>query len=314
MADDILVETKSLRREFGDTVAVNDISLQVGKGAVFALVGPNGAGKTTLMRMLSGLLESTRGTALVGGFDVRESPREVHHLVGYLPDFFGLYDDLTVGEYLEHFARCYRLEESLRAPRIREVLEKVKLADSLDAPLPSLSRGMRQRVAIARTLIHDPPLLLLDEPASGLDPESRHGLQVLFRDLAQDGKTLIVSSHILTELEDYCTHVAILQKGVLAASGKIAEVRASLGKGIRIKIKVSGELKTALRLLKTDKQIHIVEGRENEALLDFAGNEAGQTALLQRLLAADVPVTEFYVEGGGIEETYLALLKKEENP
>ena len=225
-----IVRTAALRREYGELVAVRDVNFSVPAGAVLALVGPNGAGKSTLLKMLAAVLEPTRGTAVVNGVDINEDPRGVHASVGFLPDFFGLYEDLTVGEYLGYFARAYRVPGGRRENLITRTLADVDLSGKAGAQVQALSRGMRQRLAIGRTLLHEPPLLLLDEPASGLDPESRHDLQKLFTRLSKAGKTLIVSSHILTELEDYCTHVAILREGVMVACGSLAEVRDSIVK------------------------------------------------------------------------------------
>ncbi|MBI5209758.1 MAG: ABC transporter ATP-binding protein [Elusimicrobia bacterium] len=309
MANKTMVETRGLRREFGDTVAVCDASFAVEEGAVFALVGPNGAGKTTMLRMMAGLLEPTSGTAVVSGVDIREHPRDVHALLGYLPDFFGLYEELRVVEYLEYFARAYRLNEYQSPVRLMDALAAVGLKDRVQSPIESLSRGMRQKLGIARTLLHDPPLLLLDEPAAGLDPESRHELQVLFRRLAQEGKTLIVSSHILSELEDYCTHVAILQRGVLAASGPVGEVRGSLGRGRAVRLKASGGWEAADRVLSADPRVRGLEKGKEDRTFDFAADDAALAALLKRLVDAGVPVTFFGEVGGGIEDAYLAILK-----
>ncbi len=309
---EILIQTEDLRREFGETVAVRDVNFTVEQGAVFALVGPNGAGKTTLLKMISGLLAPTNGTVRVSGLDVRSEPRAVQKLLGFLPDFFGLYEDLKVWEYLEYFNRAYRLPANRRAERIDEVLDLVKLPDKRDSEVKTLSRGMRQRLGIARTLIHDPPLLLLDEPASGLDPESRHDLQLLFSKLGREGRTLLVSSHILSELEDYCSHVAILQEGRLVVSGRTEEVRQRIGQGKTIRLSTLGDAEKVEQVLGS---LPAVEGftRDGEAyIFPFRGDEEALARLLEQLVGAGIAVCFFGEERQTLEETYLMLTKKEE--
>ncbi len=224
MRETSFLKSENVRKEFGNLLACDNLNFEIPKGAVVALVGPNGAGKSTWMKIAAGLLEPTDGTVWVDGIDVRLRPREVHSKIGFLPDFYGLYSDLPVEDYLLYFAQAYRLPDGVREARVRDVLEKVSLMDKRTAILGTLSRGMAQRVAIARTLVNDPPLLLLDEPSAGLDPEVRVGLQELFKTLAADGKTLIVSSHILTELQEYCSHIVILKKGKLIAAGSLDEI------------------------------------------------------------------------------------------
>lgn len=308
MKDDI-VTTSALRREYGDVAAVKDINFSVPRGAVMALVGPNGAGKSTLLKMLSAVLEPTRGSAVVNGVDVNENPRGVHASVGFLPDFFGLYEELTVREYLEYFARAYRVPAEGRESLIARTLGDVDLAEKGAVPVQALSRGMRQRLAIGRTLLHEPPLLLLDEPASGLDPESRHDLQKLFTRMAGAGKTLVVSSHILTELEDYCTHVAILREGNLVACGSLAEVRASIGRKRRVRVRAAGGPEGALAALRA-AGLESAAAEGGSVFFDFSGGEEELPGILKSLLDGGVKVLHFGEEGGGIQETYLASLEK----
>lgn len=308
MKDDI-VTTSALRREYGDVAAVKDINFSVPRGAVMALVGPNGAGKSTLLKMLSAVLEPTRGSAVVNGVDVNADPRGVHASVGFLPDFFGLYEELTVREYLEYFARAYRVPAAGRESLIARTLGDVDLAEKGAVPVQALSRGMRQRLAIGRTLLHEPPLLLLDEPASGLDPESRHDLQKLFTRMAKAGKTLIVSSHILTELEDYCTHVAILREGNLVACGSLAEVRASIGRKRRVRVRAAGGPEGALAALRA-AGLESAAAEGGSVFFDFSGGEEELPGILKSLLDGGVKVLHFGEEGGGIQETYLASLEK----
>jgi len=306
---DEIVRISGLRREYGEVVAVKDITFSVPRGAVMALVGPNGAGKSTLLKMLSAVLVPTRGTAVVNGVDINENPRGVHSSVGFLPDFFGLYEELTVGEYLEYFVRAYGVPRGRREDVITRTLGDVDLAGKAAVRVQALSRGMRQRLAIGRTLLHEPPLLLLDEPASGLDPESRHDLQKLFTRMAQAGKTLVVSSHILTELEDYCTHVAILREGALVACGSLAEVRSAIVKKRRVRVRAAGGTEASLAQLRASglKDAYAEAG---SVFFEFSGDDEHLTGTLKRLLEGGVRVLHFGEEGGGIQDTYLASLEK----
>ncbi|HET8761221.1 MAG TPA: ABC transporter ATP-binding protein [Nitrospiria bacterium] len=310
MTADWIIETRALRREFGDTVAVSDVTLRVPKGVVLALVGPNGAGKTTLLKMLSGLLEPTSGTAVVGQIDVRERPRDVHALLGFLPDFFGLYDDLMVEDYLDVFARAYRVRPEQRAGRVRDALDRVGLSERGATRVGTLSRGMRQRLGIARTLIHDPPLLLLDEPASGLDPEIRYELQELFVNLARSGKTLVVSSHILAELEAYCTHVAVLRGGRLVASGSIEDVRRGLSARRRIRIRAADRWDAISQILGARPTVSGISQSGGDGVFEHAGEESDLVDILRALVSAGVPVSAFAEDRGTIQDTYLALMEE----
>ncbi len=313
MTDNFLIQTRQLRREFGSVVAVRDVNLNIPRGAVTALIGRNGAGKTTLLKMISALLEPTRGTAVVAGINVQDKPREVHSAVGFLPDFFGLYEDLTVEEYLDFFGRAYRMGPFARKTMIDRILNQIKLTDKKYARIETLSRGMRQKVAIARTLVHNPALLLLDEPAAGLDPEARYEMQGLFKQLAEQGKTLIVSSHILTELEDYCTYVAILQEGSLVASGPVEQVRQSLTGLKRVRVKFASAPGQAVKLFESHEKISQITTQEKSLSFSFSGDDAGLSTFLKTLIEAGAPIVFFEEEQGTLQDSYLALLDKRKN-
>ncbi|MBI4422655.1 MAG: ABC transporter ATP-binding protein [Elusimicrobia bacterium] len=306
-----LVELIGLRREFGDTVAVRDVDLAIEEGAVFALVGPNGAGKTTLLRMVAALLEPTAGTARIDGCDVRRQPREVHARLGYLPDFFGLYPQLTARQYLEYFYLAYRLDPDLLASRVEAALSQVGLQDRARSQIATLSRGMAQRLGLARTLLHDPPLLLLDEPAAGLDPGSRIELQDTLKALAAAGKTILVSSHILAELEDYCSHMAILDSGALVYAGTVERARKLVAKTRRLKLRVVDGLAEALAALEADPLVEDLKGDGNLATFAFGGSEAQEAELLRSLVEQGVRVSAFAEEAGTIQDSYLAIMGRD---
>jgi ABC-2 type transport system ATP-binding protein len=233
-----MLEVKSLRKEFGNLVAVKDISFQLAPGDVFGFIGPNGAGKTTTIKMLATLLEPTAGTATLNGIDIVRYPEEVRPLLGYMPDFFGLYEGITVTEYLEFFAAAYRIPRSQRAQIIQNVLELTDLTVKKDAYVETLSRGMQQRLCLAKSLVHDPQLLLLDEPASGLDPRARIEIKELIRELGAMGKIVLVSSHILPELADFCNKIGIIEKGELLVWGPVDEIIARLQPARVLQIRV----------------------------------------------------------------------------
>ena len=305
-----MIVARGLRREFGDSTAVDRLDLTVPDGAVAALVGPNGAGKTTLLRMIAALLEPTSGALLVAGRDGAAEPRLVPALIGFLPDFFGLYEELTARQCLRYFHLAYRLPEPADR-RIDEVLELVNLREAADRPIESLSRGMRQRLGLARTLLHDPRLLLLDEPASGLDPGARRELQDLLRRLAASGKTILVSSHILSELEDYCSHVVMLDKGRLVFSGPVAEARKRSGGGRRLRVRAASGAEKARVLLSADAAVSDLSELPGGWSFRFAGDEAAAARLVRALVEGGVGVCEFHEDAGSISDGYLKLMPKE---
>ncbi|MCM2281088.1 MAG: ABC transporter ATP-binding protein [Bdellovibrionaceae bacterium] len=304
------IEIDGLRKEYGRLVAVDDVRFELPPGAILALVGPNGAGKTTLLKMIAALIAPTAGTVRIGSIDGVENPKALHQVIGFLPDFFGLYDDLTVTEYLEYFARAYGLARATRDERVRAVIESVGLSAKANESLAHLSRGMRQRVGIARSLIHDPPLLLLDEPASGLDPEARGDMQALLVDLAKRGKTLIVSSHILTELEEYSTHVAMLSQGHLKAFGSIQGIRASASAQRTFRARVLNNAADAGALLHAQAGISnlLIEG-DQRLSFSFDGSETQLADIVRRLVDGGIALTSFHEEEAKMQDAYMSVMK-----
>jgi len=254
-----MIETKKLTKSFGNLVAVGNLDLYIGPGDIFGFIGPNGAGKTTTMRILVTLLEPTSGTASIDGLDVRKKGKDVRRRVGYMPDFMGVYDDLKVFEYLEFFAAAFGIEYSKRKGIVEGVLELTDLVSKQDALVDSLSRGMQQRLGLARVLIHDPKVLILDEPASGLDPRARIEMRELLRELKRMGKTIMISSHILSELEEICDRIGIIEHGQLVFSGTLEEIRPRLGLQSKVRVKVLGDESRAVELLSALPQIQSVE-------------------------------------------------------
>jgi ABC-2 type transport system ATP-binding protein len=216
-----MIRLEKLRKEFDELVAVNDLEVVIPEGEIYGLIGPNGAGKTTTIRMACGLLEPTAGQVFISDVNVHEEPERAQQFIGYLSDFFSVYEDLKVWEYLDYFAHAYKLPEAGLSGRIDEVIQQVNLEVKRDAMIKGLSRGMKQRLGIARAIIHRPKVLLLDEPASGLDPKARLDLRNLLRALGEQGTTILISSHILTELEGFCTSIGLMERGVMVRSGTI---------------------------------------------------------------------------------------------
>ena len=275
-----MIEIKKLTKTFGSLVAVDHLDLFIGAGDIFGFIGPNGAGKTTSMRILVTLLEPTSGMAFIDGLDVRKKGKEVRRRVGYMPDFMGVYDDLKVFEYLEFFAAAFGIEYRKRKAIVDGVLELTDLVSKQDALVDSLSRGMQQRLGLARVLIHDPKVLILDEPASGLDPRARIEMRELLRELKRMGKTIMISSHILSELEEICDRIGIIEHGQLVFSGTMEEIRPRLGIQSKVRVKVLGDESRAVELLSALPQIQSVELIGAQAPSAALTPEAGGSTLL----------------------------------
>lgn len=259
-----MIEITDLTVKYGELVAVDKLCLEIAKGSSYGFIGPNGAGKTSTMRVLATVLPPTSGSMRVCGYDVMNDPNNVKRQIGYMPDFFGVYDQLTIVEYLDFFASVYGVERAAIPGRISYVLEKVQLEVKRDAYIDSLSRGMKQRLALARTIIHDPPVLILDEPASGLDPNARKELRALINELQDEGKTIFISSHILLELADICDHAAIIEAGKLIVSGPIEQILKNVREKrsilIRLSESPSSELIDDLRRLEEIDGVSIDDG------------------------------------------------------
>jgi ABC-2 type transport system ATP-binding protein len=312
-----IIETRGLVKRYDGELAVAGIDLTVGPGEIYGLVGPNGAGKTTTMRILATLLAPTAGEARVCGIDVTANPVEVRRRIGYMPDFYGVYDDLRVWEYLDFFARCYSVPAGRRAGMIGELLEIVGLSDKRDAYVEALSRGMRQRLCLAHTLVHDPQLLILDEPASGLDPRARVEMREILRELRGMGKTILVSSHILSEVAELCTSVGIIDRGRLLRSGQIADIERSLRATALLRIDVLSDGEAAIAWLGTDPRVGDVLAVSSEPGMTrlevpFDGPADEQAAMLQGMIAAGHTVSSFSQATSDLEEIFLKVTGNDE--
>ena len=296
----------------GQLVAADRLTLEVPACEVFGLVGPNGAGKTTTLKMICGLMLPTAGRITVNNIDVERQPEEVQQYIGYLADFFSVYDDLKTWEYVEHFARAYKLEPSKIPARVREVIGVLGLETKYDAFVGGLSRGMKQRLGIARAIIHKPEVLLLDEPASGLDPKARFDLRLLLQGLRDQGTTILISSHILTELEGFCTSIGIMEKGRLVRSGRIEEVIAAEAPTMTIALRCLGAAESSVRsALAPVPEISHLEVDSGTAQFRYAGSEDGLTQLLAELVTAHVRIVSFSEVKTTVEDLYMKLSRHE---
>jgi ABC-2 type transport system ATP-binding protein len=275
-----IVQTHDLTKRYGSTLALDHLNLEIPEGAVYGFIGPNGAGKTTTMRILTGLLRASGGEAWIAGHEVSRDPRAVRSLVGWMPDTFGVYDNMKSWEYLDFFAASYGLPETRRRQLIGELLDLVDLSHKRDDYVMGLSRGMKQRLSLARTMAHDPKLLILDEPASGLDPRARIELRELLKELRSLGKTIMISSHILTELAEMCTHIGIVETGHLLVSGEVGDVLRSLQPHKIVEVRVLGDPARAVDLLRP------LPGVRDVRLLDAV---AQQPEAVQQALEPDEP-------------------------
>ncbi|HUH07732.1 MAG TPA: ABC transporter ATP-binding protein [Egibacteraceae bacterium] len=303
------VQVRGLVKRYGRLHAVDHLDLDVPDGAVFGLIGPNGAGKTTTMLALATLLAPDEGTCRVFGVDPGADPREVRRLIGWMPDFFGLYEGLTCAEYLDFFAAAYGIPTAERRRRVADLLELVELDHKATTDVSGLSRGMQQRLGLARTIVHDPSLLILDEPASGLDPRARIDLREILLELARQGKTILISSHILAELGEMCDRVAIIESGRMLAQGTPEEIRRALRATISVTARVLGgdaDLDRSVQVaLGAGALTAHLEGGALRA--ELAGGEEQVADLLAALVSAGLRVVSFTEEHGGLERLFLSV-------
>ena len=304
-----MIETKKLTKNFGNLVAVSSLDLYVGAGDIFGFIGPNGAGKTTTMRILVTLLEPTSGAAFIDGLDVSKKGKDVRRRVGYMPDFMGVYDDLKVFEYLEFFAAAFGIEYKKRKAIVDGVLELTDLVSKRAAPVDSLSRGMQQRLGLARVLIHDPKVLVLDEPASGLDPRARIEMRELLRELKRMGKTIMISSHILSELEEICDRIGIIERGQFVFSGSIEEIRPRLGIHSKVRVKVLGDPSRAVEMLSALPQIQKVETVGDYLSVTFCEGETTDGIIARTLVSGGVDLVYLQPEQLKLDDAFLQLTK-----
>src|SRR5665213_3148402 len=303
------VETLNLTRQYGSIMALNSLNLTIQCGDLFGFIGSNGAGKTTTLRILATFLAPSSGSAKVLGHDVVSEADAVRHVIGYMPDFFGVYKDMEVTEYLDFFGACYKIPTAQREKTVADVLELVGLTEKRGAIIGALSRGMQQRLGLARVLIHDPKVLLLDEPASGLDPRARIEMMAILQELQRMGKTIIISSHILSELQNLCNRVAIIEKGKLIYSGPVQVVRDQMSTGTIYWVTVLGNSAPAIELLKARPEVAEAVPVDGQVKVTFANNDVDPAFLAETLVRGGVRFTGLWEDELGLEEVFLRVTK-----
>jgi ABC-2 type transport system ATP-binding protein len=314
------IEILDLTKCYGELIAVDRLSLSIEQGEIFGFVGPNGAGKTSTIRMIAGLLQPTSGEITVAGHSVRRSPNEVKSLIGYMPDFFGVYPDLKVWEYLEFFSTCYQIPERQRPPLIAGLMELVDLQHRKEDMVDRLSRGMKQRLSLARTLIHDPQVLILDEPASGLDPRARVEIRESLVELSHMGKTIFFSTHILADVAEICTRVGIIEAGKLVAVGNLEDLQSQIMPHRRIEISLLDRLQEAQEILQNSPGVSNLEvipvrqeaepGKTKHRLtIEFSGEDLVLSQILAELVKNGIPVLHFSEDNRDLEEVFLRATK-----
>src|SRR6185503_14625218 len=305
------VQTTNLTRVYGNMVALNALTLTVNRGDLFGFIGSNGAGKTTTLRILATFLAPSGGKAEILGHDVVRDADRVRHIIGYMPDFFGVYKDMEVTEYLDFFGACYKIPSVQRERTVNDVLELVGLTEKKGALIGALSRGMQQRLGLARVLIHDPAVLLLDEPASGLDPRARIEMMAILQELQRMGKTIIISSHILSELETLCNRVAIIEKGKLIYSGPVQGVRDQMAAGRVFLVKVLGDEARAVELLKGRPEVNQVEQAEGRIKVTLNDHETDPGCVAETLVHGGVKLVGLEEYELGLEEVFMRVTRGE---
>jgi len=308
----MMLRLENLTKRYGNFLALNGLSLEIERGTIFGFVGPNGAGKTTTMKIIATLLSPTSGKAYVDGIDVSLYPEKVRERIGYMPDFFGVYDNLKVTEYLDFYGDSYGIPYRERQKVIPEILELVDLLAKKDSYVDTLSRGMKQRLCLARCLIHNPDLLILDEPASGMDPRARAELKGILRTLKEMGKSIMISSHILPELSELCDTVGILEKGKLVVSGSMEQIMERIGGNMIVKIRLLYDLERAVKLLKEQPLVKGIVQEGNELEVSYQGQDDDLWKLLRVLVNQEMPVVSFSKAEGNLEKIFMEVTTSEE--
>ncbi len=306
-----MIELRRLHRFFGATKAVNDVSFEVQRGQVFGYIGPNGAGKTTSMRILATLDLPTYGDALVDGFSVIQDPDRVRQRIGFMPDAFGTYPNVNCREYLDFFARAYGLHGTARRRAMDRVMRFTGLDVLAEKPIRGLSKGMKQRLCLGRALIHDPPALIMDEPAAGLDPRARIELRDMIASLAAEGKSILISSHILTELAEMCDRVAIIERGKLLANGTVEEIRRTLVPHREVNVRVLGDAQSVGNWLSARTDVRQVKVDGEQIRFSHDGQREQEVALLRDMILAGLSIAEFSSHTTSLEEVFMRVTRGE---
>ena len=304
-----MIELNGFGKDYGEFTAVECLDLKINQGEMFGFIGPNGAGKSTSIRFMTTLLRATRGDGSVNGFSISQKPMDVRRSIGYMPDAFGVYDGMKVWEFLDFFAVAYKIGLSKRKQVIRDVLELLDLTYKRDDYVNGLSRGMKQRLCLAKTLVHDPPVLILDEPASGLDPRARVEIKELLKELRRMGKTILISSHILTELADCCTSIGIIERGKLLMHGPMDEIYNRIRGNQVVEARFGNNLDKGLSIVRSDPNVRDVQVDGEKISIEFAEADVNPSELLKALVSNDVEVINFGRKDPNLEDVFMMVTK-----
>src|SRR5436190_5718827 len=304
-----MIELIDFGKDYGDFRAVERLNLKIEAGEMFGFIGPNGAGKSTTIRFLSTLLKASRGEGIVNGHSVTRDPMAVRYSIGYMPDNFGVYDGMKVWEFLDFFAVAYKIGKAKRKQVISDVLELLDLGHKRDDYVNGLSRGMKQRLCMAKTLVHDPPVLILDEPTSGLDPRARIEVKALFKELRRMGKTILISSHILTELADCCTSIGIIERGQLLMHGPIDEVYRKIRGNRVVEIKFVDSMDVGLSIIRSFPHTRDVQIEDHQVTVEMAADDGQVAALLEQLTNSPAKIRSFYEKDPTLEDVFMMVTK-----
>jgi ABC-2 type transport system ATP-binding protein len=304
-----MVEVRGLHRHFGSLKAVNDVSFRIDRGQVFGFIGPNGAGKTTTMRILATIDVPTRGDATIDGYSVVNDPDKIRRVIGFMPDHFATYPNVNCWEYVDFYARAYGLRGRSRSSSVDRVMKFTELNSLAEKPIDSLSKGMRQRLCLARAMIHNPKVLILDEPAAGLDPRARIELRELIKLLAAEGKAILISSHILTELAEMCNVVGIIELGQIVATGPVESIKATNRIVSVMELRVLRDAGTVVTWLRAQPDVDEVEVADRDITFHFPMDEDSQAGLLERMTAAKLPLVSFRSREENLEDVFMAITK-----
>lgn len=302
-----MLRIHNLTKKFGKFTALDSLDLDIKKGELFGFVGPNGAGKTTTMRIVSGLLRADYGEVYVGEVNAIKDYRRLKSKIGYMPDFFGVYDNLKAIEYMEFYASIYKITGSSAKKLCYDLMDLVHLSDKADCYVDTLSRGMKQRLCLARSLVHNPDLLILDEPASGLDPRARFEMKEILKNLKDMGKTILISSHILPELAEMCSSIGIIEKGKMVVNGTVEDIMSTLNSSNPIVIKMIGEQTKALKILKENPLVDNISMKSDNVSVSFSGTKDQEAELLRDLVIHDVRVASYSREEGNLESLFMQI-------
>lgn len=308
----MMLKVRELKKTYGNFHALDGLDMDIADGALYGFVGPNGAGKTTTIKIMTGLLQPDSGTVEIDGINALKEPRRLKEKIGYVPDYFGVYDNLKVWEYMDFFASCYGLEGLTARKRSRTLLDQVGLSDKEDFYVDGLSRGMKQRLCLARALVHDPALLVMDEPTAGLDPRTRLEFREMLSELNEQGKTILISSHALPDLAEICTDVGIIDNGKMLLNGSLEEILNKVQTSKPLTITVFQHMDTALRLLKEHPLVQTITIRDQDIMVGFLGDTRQECELLEQLIRAGVLVRGFEREAGNLEAVFMQLTKRDE--